>query len=569
MTDTLIRWDPLFPVTLSVVVALVVLIVLIAVEFRRRLKYRTIRIVCQCLLVIAVLLLSLRPSVSSQSKGSGILLITDGTTEAMVDSIKRTDPSLVTVDTKDLASLNELSNMHVSVIAGNGLPSWAIDLLPEKSYRFIPSEITDGISAIDLPGHVYAHRWNDITGTYDLANPSATLKLRGPGGVEDSVELKGPGTIPFSLSYFSKAPGRFNYDLITPTGTETLPVVIEPERQFNILFIADYPTFEVRYLKNFLASKGHRLSIRNQVSRGRYKLEFANRPSMTFQSLSTAVLNDADLLVIDEPSWHTLGSAEQKNLRAAIQDGLGVIVIPQSQRNKNRSQLIQLTPTAQKDTVRVSLDRAGSFLLPALPFEVKPSTAVVTANDRVLSGFSHSGAGKIGYQLLYETYQTGLQGKADAYSAIWVPLLEKCARNEQQDFKIKITSPFPFYENQPIGFDVVSSGKEPHVQTENTDVPLSEDAYIDDLWHGKIWLEGSSWHQLRVDSISTWIHLAQKNSWTTLNSGNTREATALSASMGSTEVASQITYSDRPIKVALFILFILSSGFLWLAPKLS
>jgi hypothetical protein len=568
MTDTMIHWDPLFPVTLSVVFATVVLTTLIILELRRKLRYTTIRIICQCVLVTSVLLLSLRPSISSQSKGNSILLITDGVTDAMIDSLTRNDRSLIAIDARELSSMNDLSKIHVSVIAGSGLPSWAINLLPQKNYQFVPSESSEGISAIELPENVYAHRWNNIHGTYDLTGESALLKLRGPGGLEDSVKLKGPGTVPFSLSYFSKAPGRFNYDIITPASTETLPVVIEPERQFNILFIADYPTFEVRYLKNFLASKGHRLSIRNQVSRGRYKLEFANRPSMSFQTLSTAVLNDADLLVIDESSWHSLGTAEQKNLRASIQNGLGVIVIPQSPQNKNRSQLIQFTPGDQKDTVRVSLNRAGSFLLPALPFEIKESTALLSANDRVLSGYTHSGAGKIGYQLLHETFQIGLQGKTEAYSSIWVPLLEKCARSEQDDFRIKVTSPFPFYENQPVEFDIISSGKEPHVQTAESDVPLSEDSYIDDLWHGKIWLEGSTWHQLRVDSISKWIHLAKKDSWKTLNNSNNRKATALSASFDTSEVASQVTYNDRMLKIVLFTLFILASGFLWLAPKL-
>lgn len=568
MIETMIHWDPLFPVIPSIVVALVILLGLLLFEWRRKLRYTVIRMVCQCLFVASVLLITLRPSISTDTKGDSVLLITRGGTAARVDSLKRSDPSLVAMDAKNLLSLNDLSNMHVRIIVGSGLPSWAIDLLPEKNYRFIPSTAADGVSGIELPGQVYANRWNEIRGTYDLSGATAKLKLRGPGGIEDSVELKGPGHVPFSLSYFSKTPGRFNYDIITPTGDETLPLVIEPERNFSVLFVADYPTFEVRYLKNFLASKGHRLAIRNQVSRGRYKLEFANRPSMSFQTLSTSVLNEADLLLIDEPSWHALSLAEQKNLRAAAQEGLGVIVIPGSKPDTRRPQLVRFTTTHHKDTVRVSLNRAGSFLLPALPLEVKQSTALLTANDRVLSGYQHSGAGKIGYQLLYETYQAGLHAKPDMYSGLWVPLLEKCARSEKQDFKLKITSPFPFYENQPITFDIISSGKEPHLLYLETEVPLSEDAYIDDLWHGKIWLEGPAWHDLRLDTTATWIHLAKKDTWRNLNDNNTRKATALAAVQASTNKTTQTRYDDRPLKIALFILLILAAGFTWLAPKL-
>ncbi|HMJ70699.1 MAG TPA: hypothetical protein VK508_17475 [Cyclobacteriaceae bacterium] len=579
MTDTMIRWDPLFPVILSVVIALVILALLIILELRRKLKYKTIRVFAQCLLVASVLLITLRPAVPVNTKSASILLITDGYSDVAIDSLKRNDPSLQVVTTPDanpyrdataMKSLNELAQIggRVSMIAGNGLPAWAIALMPEKKFVFNSSEASEGISSIDIPDHVYAHRWNEVRGSYDLAGGFATVRLLGPGGVEDSVELKGPGTVPFALSYFAKASGRFNYELVTAVGTEPLPVVIEPERNFSILFIADYPTFEIRYLKNFLASKGHRLAIRNQVSRGKYKLEFANRPAANYQSLTVAVLKEADLLVIDEPSWHALNSAEQKNLRSAAQDGLGVLVLPASKPDKRRSPLIQFTSTDNKDTARVSLGRPGSFVLPALPLEVKQSTPLLTSGPRVISGFRHFGAGKVGYQLLSETYQVGLQGKSEAYSSLWVPLLEKCARSEKEDFKLKVVSPFPFYENQPVEFDILSSGDEPHLMFGQTEVPLAEDAWIDDLWHGKIWLETTTWHDLRIDSLSHWIHLAKKGSWKTLHTNNTRKATALAATQSASAISTEKTYDAALLRIILFSLFILSAGFIWLAPKL-
>jgi hypothetical protein len=506
-------------------------------------------------------------------------LITDGYSDEIIDSLKTKNPAIQLVstpgakpyrDASPLKSLNELSSLgsRVSMIAGNGLPAWAIELMPEKQFVFTPAEEPEGITGINIPDHVYAHRWNEITGTHRMTGEATTLRLRGPGGLEDSVQLKGPGDVPFKLSYFAKAPGRFNYDLVSSATSETLPVVIEPERNFNILFVADYPTFETRYLKNFLASKGHRLAVRNQVSRGHYKLEFANRPAANFQAITAAVLKDADLLVIDESSWHSLNSAEQRNLQAATNDGLGVVFLPGSKPDKRRSPLIQFTATSDKDTAGVSLSRAGSFILPALPVEVKQSTSLLASNGRVLAGFRHLGAGKVGYQLLNETYQVGLQGKSDAYSAIWVPLLEKCARSNNQEFKLKITSPFPFYDNHPISFDIISSGDVPHVTYGTAEIPLAEDAWIDDLWHGKIWLEGNTWHDLNVDSVSHWIHIAKNGAWKTLNANNTRKATALAARQTASNDLTQTTYDDRLIRVLLFSLFIFSAGFIWFSPKL-
>ena len=553
--------EPLFSPSLSIAIALAVLGALVFLEIKRKLKYLVPRLIAQLLLVTSILLLTLRPSIETKDDQT-ILLLTEGYQQKTIDSLTTQDHSLKPVA---FASVNELSKLNgVSVITGDGLPLWAIDLLPAKNYSFISSAHPQGITSIETDDHIYAHRWNHVRGTY--AGEAALLKLRGPGGIDDSVKVTNGA---FSLSFFAKAPGRFSYELVTPRGNETLPLVIEPEQTFNIVFVSNYPTFENRYLKNFLASKGHRLSIRNQVSRGLYKFEFANRPSDNFQSLTPALLNETDLVVIDERSWHSLSGGEQKNVQAAINNGLGVIVLPDAKPEKRSPYLLQFSTTQEKDTSRVSLGRVGSLGLPTLQLETKQSTAILTAaNNRVVSGYVHSGSGKVGYQLLNETYPVGLQGKAEAYSALWVPLLEKTARTIKQDFKLRITSPFPHYEDEPISFDIISSGNEPALSIDNIQFPLTEDVYVDDLWHGTVWLSGNTWHDFVIDSITTPVHVAKEGTWKSVRSNNNRKATALhSGSSADTEyVATARDYGK--IKTILFSIFVLAAGFLWLSPKL-
>lgn len=547
--------DPLFPLVPSVVVAVVVLITLLFFEFKRKLRFVVLRAVAQTLIILSVLLLTLRPSITTSTNHKSEVLLTDGYVQSTVDSLQ--------LEPVKVSSYNELpGHPNITAITGNGLPSWALDLLASKNYSFIPSPLPKGITKIEVDHHIYAHRWNEIRGTYN--GPDSLIKLRGPGGAEDSVKIADGA---FSLSFYAKAPGRFNYDLITSEGTETLPLLIEPERAFNIVFISGYPTFEMRYLKNFLASKGHRLSIRNQVSRGLYKFEFANRPASNFNSLTPALLNETDLIVIDELSWSALSSIEQKSVKTAVENGLGIVMLPEAKPGKNP--LIRFTTTQQKDTVRLQLGRAGSVRLPALTVEAKESTPLLTASDkRVVAGYTYSGKGKIGYQLLNETYQVGMQSKAEAYSTLWVPLLEKCARNLNEDLKLKITSDFPYYENQPISFDVISSGKQPALTIDNIQFPLTEDVFIDDLWHGTTWLNGNQWHQFTLDSTSTFVHVVKSGAWKSVSAANNRKATAaLAGKQTSTEI-SGVTTDDSMIKIVLFAIFLLSAGFIWLAPKL-
>jgi hypothetical protein len=543
--------EPLFPPGLSVTVALVVLGILIFLETRRRLRFLFLRIVSQVLLVSSLLTLTLRPSVPATDHES-LILLTDGYEQKVPDSLSSLKATKV-------SSYNELSKLNgVKVITGQGLPSWALDLLPSKNYSFIPSSPPKGITYVETDEHIFAHRWNTIRGSY---NGEATIKLRGPGGMDDSAKVSNGA---FNLSFFAKAPGRFNYELITPGGSETLPVIIEPERTFRIIFVSGYPTFELRYLKNFLASKGHQLSVRNQVSKGKYKFEFANNPIDNFRSLTPALLSTTDLLIIDEPSWNSLSRVEQKNVRSAVSDGLGVIVMPE----KGKDQLIQFNATQEKDTARIMLGKTGSVRLPALSLEVKKSSPVLTATrDRVVSGYAYSGSGKIGYQLLAETYQAGLQGKADMYSALWVPLLEKCARAQKEDFKLRITSPFPYYENEPISFDVISSGKQPPLKIDNVPLPLAEDIFIDDLWHGRTWLEGNSWHEFALDSTKMFVHVAKEGTWKSIRATNNLKETARQIS---TQESNTVATSreDSAIKIFLFLVLLFSAGFLWIAPKL-
>src|ERR1041385_2156663 len=241
--------DPLFPPGLSIIVALIVLGVLVFFEVRRKQRFLLFRIVAQALIVTSVFLLTLRPSTQITNHQSRILLTSDHE--------QKLPDSLSSFERIKVSSYNELSKLNgIKVIAGNGLPSWALDILPSKNYSFIPSSQPTGITAIETDEHVYAHRWNTIRGTWH--GDGSLIKLRGPGGIEDSVKTSANGES-FTLSFFAKAPGRFNYELITPKGSETLPLVIEPERVFNVIVVNNYPTFELRYLKNFLTSEERRV----------------------------------------------------------------------------------------------------------------------------------------------------------------------------------------------------------------------------------------------------------------------------------------------------------------------
>lgn len=580
MTDSMFHWNPLFPALPVVVVSIIIFAALAIIEVRRKMRFRYLRVFAQLVIVVSLSLLVLQPAIVVRNETGSVLLLTEGYQDSVVNNILKERSNLETIslpgvrpykDSEQLRSINELASIggRIHTIAGNGLPQWAIDLLPNPSFAFNALEQSVGVTKLELPTHAYTNRWNKLRGVFTAGEQPASIVLRGPGGVEDSVVLNGPGEVPFELSYYAKAPGRFNYEITYNNTTNDLPVIIEPEHPLDIVFISDYPTFELRYLKNFLASKGHKLAVRNQLSKGKYKFEYANRPSLDFKSLSEKILSETDLLLIDERSWFGMSSAEQKNIQNAIVDGLGVVVIPERKSDKNKKRLIAFEEIPVQDTTSIKVSKTPSFTLPALPLESSTSKPILKGtDDRVVSGYQYAGAGKIGFQLLQETFQQGLQGKAEAYSELWVPLFEACARTVRQNVQLRVTSPFPWYENEPVDFDVVTSGTRASLKIDSVDLPLSEDVMIDDIYHGTVWLEGDKWNEFRTDSVVNYVHLSKPGSWNSLRAANNIRATAFVSGEGRDTNASSVSYDDRKPKVILFVLFVLAAGFVWISPKL-
>ncbi len=577
MSEPWILWNPVFPASLVIVGAFIGLVGLLFFEYRRKIKYRAGRMLAQFLFVCSITLLILRPSWPSAQPQKGFLLLTNGYDPAQVSSILGEHPALEPVsmpdakpypDARALKSYHELASMgdRVATVVGHGLPSWALGLIQKPDYTFAPSP-TKGISRLNVDNRRLANRWNTIEGTYTGDQP-AWIRLRGPAGIEDSIQVT-PGESPFTLNFFSKSAGHFMYEVTTPDANEPLPLYIEPEAQLSVVIIVDYPTFETRYLKNFLASKGHRVTIRTRVSKEKFKFEFDNITPHEFKQLNDQLLSTADILVIDARAFQSLNFGEQKSVRANIVSGLGVVLLPDPSIKKG-PELLSFAPTNDVDTVSIKLPRANVIRLPSVPLRptARIETIASSTKGRIMTGYQISGLGKIGFTLLKETYQLGLQSKGDDYSLLWVPLFEKCARTKIDPFQIKVLTPFPRYTDAPIDIEVLSNGKTPRVSMDSIDVPVSEDLRIDDVFDARIWVAKPGWHELKADSTTQWLYVAAPETWSTVTAAENMRVTSLHASAEWHERSPEPVHNHGLPTVILFLIFVGSSGFLWLAPKL-
>lgn len=583
--------DPVFPLWAVAAIALAAFTFFIWKEIKRSQRFLIWRITALTFMFVSLLSLMVRPYDQHEQVVNDRLLLTTGYDKSKVDSLLRINPSLEIVRTTDAESYrpNEAIINYQEVaesrntwrfVAGQGLPLYAFDPIDTTGFDFIPAAPPTGVVQLFLPGHIHANQQNAIQGTF-ATHGKTILSLISPHGVEDSVILTGMSTLPFALSFTPKQAGRFVYSLMAREDgkiilKEKIPLDIQAKRQIHILFLQKFPTAETRYLKNYLAEQGHALALRYQTSQTQFNYEYANRPAMRIDRLSSNVVESFDLIFLDSKVLNELNEGEKNTLEKAIRDGLGAILlldeIPKNGAIINRFLPI-IASQALHDTVQVRLSDARLRTLPSLPLEIslRPDVHPITSShDKILSGSFYLGAGKVGFQLLRETYRLQLEGNTANYASLWSPLIERTAKPLAELNKIRITTPFPHFTNEPMSIKVISSGAQPTLLADHTSLPLTEDVVVDDLWLGKTWAEEPGWHEFSVkgDSARMSYFVAAKGDWNTLRVANQLKENAIRAAGGPvTHNRSYLHYRPIP-RLLFFLIFLFSAGFLWLAPKI-
>jgi hypothetical protein len=584
MTDHWLAFHPVMPIALSLGLLLILTLMIARLEWKRPLSFRLLRLSAALLLIAGLAGLILQPRYKTE-KSDTVVLLTKDYSPFQVDSLLKLYPGLILLhapeaknykNSLELASWHELSDYPgINFIAGQGLPRAAQELVSRGTFQFLPASVPSGIIQLSVSEPVFPNRRNFIDGVIYTTDSTTRLYLEGPGGPEDSVVIRKKGEKNFKLAFTPKEPGNFIYTLRSNKGREEkLPVQVRDHPGLDVLFIQNYPTFESRYLKNFLG-KEHRLLFRYQLSRNTFRYEYINRKEQPLSRLNAEALSLFDLLVIDSDALLSLSKAESQALQKGIRDGLGMIVLfnEDPAGMKKLRDFLPLTYTKiSSDTAQFKITASQSVTLPAwpvAPVSADPIIPVLKNRTRILSGYYAVGFGKTGFHLLQETYQLTLQGDSVAYNTIWSGLLEQTSRRTKNKFDLQLTTPWPWFPNEPIQTGIISSGPEPELDQNGNRIPLIENPLIDNVWQGKIWEDQPGWHTLMIRNDSSRLHyyISEENSWSSLASFNAMRQTSFNASSSPVKTASKEFYASVPLWI-FYILFLIGAGALWLAPKL-
>lgn len=580
-----LEFNALFPPVWIIVIATLAIIVGVWLEIARKQRLLSLRLVAVFIAIGALASLALNPHRIAE-KSSDIILLTADFDNRTLDSIVGASSVVQVYKLADVAGapnatllnyreLNDLrGNIHV---LGQGLPEYMLDYLEGTTLHFYPANPSAGITGLDLTRVYTANRVNTLNGTY-YATGNRILKLQAGGITLDSVPLK-KGEHRFSVSFTPKAAGQNVYTLTEHDSLgnvltrEPLPVDVKPLQPLSILFLHNFPTAEIRFLKNYLETQQHKLTLRYTISKDRYRTEFVNTKQETISRITEPMLKNFDLVITDASSLASLSGQERNAIERAIASGLGMLTVID-----NPAPATAVLKFLQRNVSHVKSDSA-SITINHTRLKV-PATSVAVASDerqtsfledtngRVVSGYVQHGFGKNGFSLLSNTFTLQLSGQAETYATLWSDMISALARKEQKPYDLAWLTSFPVYPDEPIEFQITSASEKPSVLIDSVEVPVSEHSLVHHVWYGKFWAGRAGWNSLTIrQSTDTYnFFVSQPGEWNSLRVAHQQKAMQKMIS-AQRDKQKEVVRQAIP-RTLFFVLFVVAAGFLWLAPKL-
>ena len=296
MSDlTFINSDYLIPVLVGAIVLFVVF--LIKEWPRKNGGGFIIRILIGLVAILVLLAISLKPAHLTAVEGKQGVLLTLGYQEKKLDSLKKLNPQLTELAYNGPILQSQIDSLNKIIVLGNGVQPYDFWQLGDKNIEFLEGEIPAGIDKINFKtSAVEGEDWS-VKARYSKPKIGNQIVLQAPGNLPlDSVQFDEIQNTVFLLQAKLKTPGNFVYELVEKDSTgieikrEPLPLRVQPDQQLSIVMLNAFPTFEIKYLKNFLAELNHQILVRSRLTQRRYKYEYFNRERQTFQSLTAATL---------------------------------------------------------------------------------------------------------------------------------------------------------------------------------------------------------------------------------------------------------------------------------------
>lgn len=540
-----------------------------------------IKVLVSLIAVSALAMIALQPSIKKDQQIGYTAILSAGYQKTDVDSLKKAHKNLRTISYRpgmDLTS--DIQTGQEVFVLGQGLQPYDLWQLDKATVHFLACNQPMGVSRL-----TYAQKnvvGNDfvVEGEYHKAAKGQQLVLMGPGDSPlDSIQLEALSNQKFSLNTPHLVEGKFVYRLIEKdsVGNELsfapLAVEISAKDKLNILIINQFPSFETKYLKNFLAESGHVVKVRSQVSKGRYKYEYFNSQQKSPISFTSKTLNEIDLLIIDMSSLQQVSRSTRQLLETAItEEGLGVFVQADESMYSIKMPILNCSFLKQDDK-EVTFEHYPKASLKKYPYVFKNEVlleSVEQSDAGIITAYKRSGAGRIGTTVLQNTYELILEGKEREYQSIWSNTMSAIGKRKAIE-TLWMQDEMMVYQDAPFHFEITTNQENPLVKSlEGFSIPMARDIDLTELWRGTAFPRKQGWNQLVIASDSTEVfnfYVLDTSQWTSLQAFKNLNENKRYFNQQVRSV--EETTTVKPIEPWwFFIIFLAAMSFLWLEPKL-
>jgi len=540
-----------------------------------------IKVLVSLIGIVALAMIALQPTILKKDKINYTAILSKAYQINQLDSLKAIYKNLSILDYSPGKHLsNDIQQGDQVFLLGQGMPSYDWWQLEDVSVQLLAQTQPRGISRVNYNPINRVGTNLVVKGEYLDAKEGRQLILTGPGNSPlDSMLLKKSDHQKFSLKTALSVKGKYVYHLIEKdslgkvVSKDPLAIKTEAKSKLHVLIINQFPSFETKYLKNFLAETGHQLRVRSQVSEGRYKYEFFNSEQKGRIDLNEKTLNEIDLLIVDLTSLKQASKKTLQLLRKSVSEhGLGLFIQADETMYGSRVPLLELSFLKQENKT-VTLQNHPENSLSKYPYIFKNEVlleSVQQSNEGIVTAYKRSGAGRIGTTVLQNSYELLLDGKMSVYRSLWSNILSMISKRKEMETVWKPNTILA-YQNVPYDFEISTTQASPLVKSQaGFSIPLAQNIDINDLWSGTTYPRKKGWNRLLIDHDSTKVldfYVLDTSHWTSLMTAKTIRENK--RHFHHKEDAVQTKSFRKPIQPWwFFLLFLLSMSYLWLEPKL-
>lgn len=524
----------------------------------------------------ALAFMVLRPTWDKVVEGRAIL-ITEGYEQSQLDSLKNNSETSRFINYLTGTSLtHRLDSIKEVTLIGDGLKPYDLWQLENKDVTYVKGNKPKGIIRVTYTKDNFIGDKFKVSGAYRSIASTNKLVLQNSGGLNlDSVVINKKGLSSFSLETNLKTSGKFVFTIVEKDSlnevlaSEPLPFIVKRKKQLRVLIINQFPSFETKYLKNFLSEEGHEIVVRSQITEDKFKFEYLNTDKSPVYRFTRNNLKDFDLLVLDGPSLFSLSQKAKVVVQEEVREnGLGVFVQPSDQVLRRSLDFIDFETKADNaKTIQISNVPNVNIEKYAYQFKEKGLKRILVDNY----GLSVSkGKGRIATSILYNTYQLILQGKNSAYKQIWTRIIQTVAKREELSSKIG-TNQEIIFKDEPFHFNYQSKMEPPQFEhRKESPIPMIKDLVIKDMWHGTIYPNTLGWSRITSvkDSLLSLDYFVMKDdNWKSVQRLKTQQENNRYFRGGNTNNSSTMMPEELE-RFWFLLLVVLSFGYLWLYPKL-